>query len=105
MELFRGTIFKRDFSSSNPSIFRKKCFLLKGGTLSETKIIYLKIEDWKMIFLLERLPCIVPCYFQGVTVLFFSTSEVGEADLGIRIGGKVLTGRFLQVQDLRNAGV
>ena len=75
-----------------------------GFSACYPNIIYLKIGDWKRIFLLERLPCIVPCYFQGVTELFFffSTPEVGEGDLGIGIGGKVLTGLFLQVQDLRN---
>jgi len=40
----------------------------------------------------------------GYGTFFFSTSEVGEGDLGIGIGGIVLTGLFLQVQDLRNAG-
>ena len=61
-----------------------------------------------MIFLLERLPCIVHyCAMLlsgGYGTFFFSTSEVGEGDLGIGIGGIVLTGLFLQVQDLRNAG-
>ena len=104
---WRETTFKRDVHL--PTIhFQKNMLVLKGlPSLKLTLYTWkLRIGSWFSFWKGFLVLCHVT--FRGLRYFFFfsqdSTPEVGEGDLGIGIGGKVLTGLFLQVQDLRNAG-